>query len=156
MADKFKSIFRNEIKLYLVIRKEELVSESFRHCKHTLVLFDDYLYNITLKEKSIDEPIIDGWIKEISNDVSINTVGSHIHFIRQFLLFLIDTGYYCFVPKTIHSKDTYVPYLYTDLDIENIFIVADTFTAPHAVKYIYILKTRCHYYCGYCFAVDCV
>lgn len=49
-----------------MLRKEELGSEAFRHYKHTVELFDDYLYSINLKEKSIDEPIIDGWIKEIT------------------------------------------------------------------------------------------
>lgn len=153
MTDEFKSIFRNEMNLHLILRKEELGSEAFRHYRHTLELLDDYLYSINLKEKAIDEPIIDGWIKTISNGISINTVSGHIHFIRQFLLFLIDNGYYCFIPKTIRTRDTYVSYLYTDQDIENIFKVADSFTAPHAVKNINIenempLLLRLLFCCG--------
>ena len=134
MSYEFKSIFRDEINLHLILRKEELSAEAFRHYKPTVLLFDDYLYSINLTEKSIDESVIEDWIKKISDGVSINTVGVHIHYIRQLLLFLIDHGYYCFIPKTIVSKDTYVPYLYTDQDIENIFKIADSLTAPHAVK----------------------
>ena len=78
--------------------------------------------------------IIEAWIKKISDGISVNTVGGHVHYIRQLLSFLIDNGYYCFIPKTIALKDTYVPYLYTDQDIETIFKAADSFTAPHAVK----------------------
>jgi len=62
MTDGFKSIFSGEMKLHLMLRKEELGSEAFRHYKHTVELFDDYLYSINLKEKSMDEPIIDEWI----------------------------------------------------------------------------------------------
>lgn len=134
MPNELKSIFKDEIKLYLTLRKEELCSETYRHYKRTVMLFDDYLYSISLLEKSIDESVIEGWIKKMSNGISINTVSRHISNVRQLLLFIRDNGYYCFIPKTIAAKDTYVPYLYTDQDIENIFKIADSFTAPNAVK----------------------
>jgi integrase/recombinase XerD len=134
VANELKSIFKDEINLHLILRKEELSSEAYRHYKHTVWLFDEYLYSINLSEKSMDESVIEDWIKKISDGISINTVGGHIHYIRQLLSFLTDNGYHCFIPKTIAVKDTYVPYLYTDQDIENIFKIADSFTAPHAVK----------------------
>lgn len=134
MPNELKSIFKDEINLHLTLRKEELSSEAYRHYKHTVMLFDDYLFSISLLEKSIDESVIQDWIKKTSDGISTNKVGGHIHYIRQLLLFLRNNGYYCFVPKTIATKDTYVPYLYTDQDIENIFKIADSFTVPHAVK----------------------
>lgn len=153
MPREFNSIFSVEMDLHLLLRKEELSSEAFRHYKHTVKLFDGYLYRITLTEKAINESIVEGWIKEISDGISINTVSGHIHYLRQLLLFLIDNGYYCFIPKTIMTKETYVPYLYTDMDIENIFKIADSFTAPHAVKNKYIenempLLLRLLFCCG--------
>ena len=153
MSYELKSIFKDEINLHLILRKKELSSEAYRHYKRTVMLFDDYLYSISLLEKSIDESVIDDWIKKISDGISINTVGGHIHYIRQLLLFLRDNGYYCFIPKTIVAKDIYVPYLYTDQDIENIFKIADSFTAPRAVKNKYIayempLLLRLLYCCG--------
>lgn len=153
MQYELKSIFKDEINLYLISRKEELSSEAYRHYKHTVMLFDEYLHSINLSEKSIDEHVIEAWIKKISDGVSVNTVGGHVHYIRQLLLFLIGNGYYCFIPQTIVSKDTYVPYLYTDQDIEDIFKTADSFTAPHAVKNKYIayempLLLRLLFCCG--------
>ena len=153
MPNKLKSIFKDDINLHLILRKEELSSEAYRHYKRTVMLFDDYLYSISLLEKSIDESVVEGWIKRISQGISINTLGEHIHYIRQLLLFLRNNGYYCFIPKTLAAKDTYVPYLYTDQDIENLFIIADSFSAPHAVKNKYIayempLLLRLLYCCG--------
>lgn len=153
MAYELKSIFKDEINLHLTLRKEELSSEAYRHYKHTVLLFDNYLHSINLLEKSIDESVIEGWIQKISAGISINTVGGHVHYIRQLLLFLRDNGYNCFIPKTIAAKDTYVPYLYTDQDIENIFKIADSFTAPHAIKnksiaYEMPLLLRLLYCCG--------
>lgn len=101
MANELKSIFKNEINLHLILRKEELSSEAYRHYKHTVWLFDEYLYSISLSEKSLDESVIEDWIKKISDGISINTVGGHIHYIRQLLSFLTDNGYHCFIPKTI-------------------------------------------------------
>ncbi len=149
MPSEFKSFFCDEIELHLMLRKEELCLEAFRHYKHTVNFFDDYLYGINHTEKTIDESIVDGWIKEVSNGISINTVSQHVHYIRQLLLFLIGNGYYCLVPKTIMTRDTYVPHLYTNQNIENIFKTADSFTASRAVKNIYILnkKCLCYYVC---------
>lgn len=74
MMNELKSIFKDEIYLHLTLRKEELGSEAYRHYKYTVRLFDEYLYGINLSEKSIDESVIDGWIKKISYGISINTV----------------------------------------------------------------------------------
>ena len=92
MSYELKSIFKDEINLHLILRKKELSSEAYRHYKRTVMLFDDYLYSISLLEKSIDESVIDDWIKKISDGISINTVGGHIHYIRQLLLFLRDNS----------------------------------------------------------------
>lgn len=92
MVNELKSIFKDEIYLHLTLRKEELSSEAYRHYKYTVGLFDEYLYGINLSEKSIDESVIDGWIKKMSYGISINTVSGHIHYIRQLLFFLTDHG----------------------------------------------------------------
>lgn len=153
MSGEFKSVFNNEIELHLSLRKEELSPEAFRHYKRTVKLFDEYLYSINHIQKAIDEAVVESWIKKISEGIPVNTAGLHIRYIRQFLLFLTNSGYPCFIPKTIITRDTYVPYLYTYKDIENIFIVADSFTAPHAVKNVYIenempLLLRLLFCCG--------
>lgn len=139
MANDLKSILKEEIYLHLELRKEELSPEAYRHNKSTAYLFDDYLYRINLTEKYIDESVVENWIKEISTGISINTVRGHIYYLRKLLLFLRNQGTYCFIPSNITSRDTYVPYLYIDQDIENIFREADSFTAPRAVKNKYIV-----------------
>lgn len=138
MSGKFKSVFSTEMETNLILRKEELGSDAFRHYQHTVKLFDDYLYNIGLKEKLVDESVVEGWIKSVSKGISIKTIGGYINCVRQLLLYLVKNGYSCFIPKNMVSKDTYVPYLYTDHDIESIFETVDSFTAPNATVNIYI------------------
>lgn len=138
MSEVYKSVFRKEIATHMELRKAELSNEAFRHYKRTVRLFDSYLYRIGHSNKEISEAIIDEWIKEISNGISVNTASQHVHYIRQLLKHLAVCGYQCFIPKTVVTRDTYVPHLYSDKEIEKIFALADVFTAPCATKNVYI------------------
>lgn len=130
----YRSVFRDEIKVHLSIREVELSSEAYRHYKRTITLFDEYLCRINHTEKKITEPVIEGWIKEMSAGISANTSSLHVRYIRQFLLYLTGCGYPCFIPRPVMARDAYVPYLYSDNDIEEIFKAADTLTVPRASK----------------------
>jgi integrase/recombinase XerD len=138
MSGEFKSVFYEEIEIHLSLRKEELSNEAFRHYKRTVKLFDEYLYKINHTKKIIDESVVEEWIKEVSKGISVNTASQHVHYIRQLLLYLLDCDYPCFIPKTVITRDIYVPYLYSDDDIENIFKAADSLVAPRTVKNVYI------------------
>jgi len=136
----YRSVFCDEIKTHLSIREVELSNEAYRHYKRTIILFDEYLCRINHTEKKIEESVIEGWIKEVSAGISVNTSSLHVHYIRQLLLYLISCGYPCFIPRTVRTRDTYVPYLYSDKDIEEIFKAADSLTVPQAAKNIFIEK----------------
>lgn len=149
----FNSIFCDEIKLHLSVRETELGKEAFRHYKRTLVLFDEYLCRIKLAVKEIHEPVIENWIKEVSIGISPNTSSQHVHYIRQLLLFFVNSGYKCFIPRTVINRDTYVPYLYSDDDIEKLFFAADSMVVSRARKNKYAEKEmplilRLLYCCG--------
>ena len=136
----YRSVFRDEIRTHLSIREVELSSEAYRHYKRTITLFDEYLCRINHTEKRIAGSVIEGWIKEVSAGISVNTSSLHVHYIRQLLLYLIGCGYPCFIPRTVRTRDTYVPYLYSDKDIEEIFKAADSLTVPQATENIFIEK----------------
>ena len=106
----YGSVFSDEIRTHLSIREVELSSEAYRHYRRTVTLFDEYLCRINHTEKRIAESVIEGWIKEISAGISVNTSSLHVHYIRQLLLYLTGCGYPCFIPRTVKTKDTYVPY----------------------------------------------
>lgn len=134
------SVFRDEIKLHLSVRETELGKEAYRHYRRTILLFDEYLCRIKHDIKEIPELVIESWIKEVSEGISLNTANQHIHYIRQLLLFLFNSGYNCFIPRTLITHDTYVPYLYSDEDVEKIFAVADSMAVTRARKNIYVEK----------------
>jgi len=138
MSEAYKSVFHEEIRIHMELRREELGHEAYRHYKRTVKLFDDYLCQINHRKKEISEPIVEEWIKEVSKGISINTAGQHVHYIRQLLLYLTNCGYRCFIPRNVIIRDTYIPYLYSDEELASIFALADSLKAPHAVKNVYI------------------
>lgn len=50
--------------LHFTLQKEKLGFEAYRHYKHTVMLFDDYLHSISLSGKSINESVAESWIKK--------------------------------------------------------------------------------------------
>ena len=89
----FNSVFREEISMHLSVREAELSYEAYRHYRRTMILFDEYLCRINHADKEISESVIESWIREVSADISINTSGQHVHYIRQTLLILALTKY---------------------------------------------------------------
>lgn len=134
MVDVYKSIFKKEISNHMLLRKEELGKESYRHYEHAVSEFDDYLYRIGHDKGYISSDVIDDWIKEISKGIKINTVGQYIHYIRQLLYYLINCGYKCSIPQNLVNRNTYAPYIYSDEELQRIFDAVDNLQAPHAVK----------------------
>ena len=98
---KLNSVFRDEIKMHLSVREAELSHEAYRHYRRTMVLFDNYLCRIHHTDKEIPESVIESWIKEVSVGISLNTSSQHVHYVRQLLLFLVNSGYKCFIPRTL-------------------------------------------------------
>ena len=147
------SVFREEIKTHLSIRESELSQEAYRHYRRTMLLFDEYLCRTKHDVKEIPESVIESWIKEVSEGISPNTSNLHVHYVRQLLLFLRNSGYSCFIPRTLMTHDTYVPYLYSDEDIEKLFAAADSMDVTRARKNKYAEKEiplilRLLYCCG--------
>lgn len=154
MADIYKSIFQDEILVHIEVRRQELGREAFRHYQHVVQSFDEYIYELGLDEKHIHFHMVDGWIKKISSGITLNTVGQYIHYIRQFLSYLSACGYKCAIPQNLRARDTYVPYLYSDSEIQCIFEAVDNMVAtkePPKNKWIYRempMLLRLLYCCG--------
>ncbi len=149
----FNSIFRDEIRMHLSVRESELGKDAYRHYRRTMILFDEYLCRIKHDAKEIPESVIESWIKDISTGISLNTSAQYVHCIRQLLQFLATSGYKCFIPRTVKTHDTYVPYLYSDEDVKKIFAAADSMVVSRARKNKYVEKEmplilRLLYCCG--------
>ena len=153
MADTYKSCFKDDISVYMEVRLHELSKDAFRHCRHAVMSFDEYIYGLGLDEKSVTFETVEGWIRKTGTGITTNTSAQHVHYIRHFLLYLSACGYSCAIPRNIRVKDTYVPYLYSDDELTRIFRAADSIEnrEPPKNKWAYLempMLLRLLYCCG--------
>lgn len=134
MAGIYKSCFKDEISVYMEIRSHELHSDSYRHCRHVMACFDEYIHGLGLAEKHITYEIIEAWIRRASTGITTNTAAQYVHYIRHFLQYLSECGYECAVPRNIRTKDTYVPYIYSENELARIFWAADSMCEGKPLK----------------------
>lgn len=134
MSDTYKSIFKDDISAHMEVRRHELSSDTFRHYQHVVISFDKYIHELGLDEKCISFMLVEGWLRQVNGGISLNTTGQYIHYIRQLLLHLSKCGYKCAIPRPLRAKDTYVPYLFSDSELERIFLVADSLVAKEPPK----------------------
>lgn len=75
MDNTYKSCFRDDISVYMEKRFHELSKDAFRHCRHAVMSFDEYLNGLALDEKRITFEIVEGWIQDTSRGITTNTTG---------------------------------------------------------------------------------
>ena len=60
MADTYKSCFKDDISVYMEVRFHELSKDAFRHCRHVVMSFDEYIHGLGLDEKLVTFETVEG------------------------------------------------------------------------------------------------
>ena len=119
----FSSIFRKEIQSYLDQIQSAYSKSWYEHNRSVLKNFDFYLSSIQLKGKTITEPIVTEWIRGLHG--SNRTIAQYIMISRKFLGYLLADGDIVYIPLQPYEKRSYIPYIFSDDEIERIFTNAD-------------------------------
>lgn len=117
----YSSIFANEIQSYI-----SRISESGRDIKiHEVHLgsLDHYLDEIGHGTKEIPEPVAVGWLK--SRNAGPNYRSAILCYYRGFANYLAAYGIMAYIPDSPYVEHTYLPYIYSDEEIDRIFHVCD-------------------------------
>lgn len=120
----FKSVLQDEITVFLALRKASKSKSTYDHDCHTFRLFDDYLCSIYCDDKNLTEAQITGWIGTLSGKNS--SIANAVHVIRIFLVHLKAYGVNAYIPPIPKVSDDYVPYIFSDNEMNLIFSIADT------------------------------
>lgn len=128
----FSSCLGNEMQSFLAHRKTVIQEHAYGKEVYYLHDFDDYLVSVSFsKNDTITEELIAAWI--CSHDtLADRTIASYVKCLRQFLMFyriFIDSE--VFVPPCPDIKDNYVPYLFSDSEMESIYKIADSSRWDH-------------------------
>lgn len=149
----FKSSLAPEIQTYLDLRSPFYADKSVDYTRRTLHQLDQYLCSCGFQSKVLTEEILNAWISSLPerNRKNKNLILS----VRGFVKYLNALGNESFLPEPIRVKSDYIPYIYSDEDIRQIFFYADRlperkagyrktyqFIVPMALRILYGCGTR--------------
>lgn len=119
----FNSIYSNQLMQYYNLRCSVLSESARKHELCYLRRFDSYVAKSISCSGKITEDFINGWISSLSGKSS--TIGLEVITIRQFLQFLVQSGENVFLPIVPKVREDYMPYIFSDYELECIFKSAD-------------------------------
>jgi len=129
MTNEFMSPVATELSEYLSIRQMTLEKKSYEIDSHTLSDFDSFFAGRGTAEKAVTEELINGWIQHLRIKNHSRTISNKVSCLRCFLKYLRYCGVPVFMPQCPKWHEDYVPYIFSDSEMEKIFRCADKMAA---------------------------
>jgi len=128
---KFCSIFKKEIENFLAMRKASLSNSAFAHDYCYLTRFDTFAGSYT-DEKSVPEGLINNWIHTL--DGKSSSRANEVIVIRIFMKYLNSIGIPAYIPPIPRVADDYIPYIFSDEEINQIILQVDNLDTSRSRK----------------------
>ena len=125
MMGDYKSTVSKELTEYLSIRKMTLEPGSFIYDCNALGDFDGYFAENGTQEKAVTEDLVNGWIGHLRTKNHSRTVSNKVSCLRCFLRYLRYCGVPVFMPQCPKYHEDYVPYIFSDAEMQKIFRYSD-------------------------------
>ena len=122
----FSSILKSEMNDFLALRKKSCSKSCYDHDVFYIRSFDRYLFEHDVESKSLTESVITNWIRSLTGKSS--TIAGKVIVIRIFLSFLKGYGISPYIPEIPKVHDDYVPYIFSDKEMKDIFSVSHSLT----------------------------
>jgi len=149
MISEFRSAIATELIEYLSIRQMTLEKTSFEIDRQTLGDFDGYFAGCGAVEKAVTEELIGGWIQHLKSKNHSRTVSTKVSCLRCFLKYLRYCGVPVFMPQCPKWHEDYVPYIFSDDEMQKIFRRSDkTASGDDTKDFEAAMLIRLLYGCG--------
>jgi len=125
MMIEFKSVFAIELYDYLSIRQMTLEKGTCNFDRYVLGDFVKYHTEHGLDGKVVTEELINGWIQHLRTKNHSRTVSNKVSCLRSFLRYLHHCGVPAFIPQCPKYHEDYVPYFFSDAEMEEVFLYSD-------------------------------
>lgn len=119
----FKSIYADQMAQYYSLRSKVLSESAKKHELCYLRRFDDFINGQLNSKGCLTESFISKWTGTLKGKTS--SIENEVVVIRQFLSYLRLSGETLFLPAVPKVRDDYVPYIFSDAELEAIFRSAD-------------------------------
>jgi integrase len=103
-----------------------------------------------IAEKAIVPHVIDGWISKWNPALNPNTMRVYVSYYTQFARYLHSLGIVAFIPDRPLPDRSYMPYIFSEEEISDIFHAADNmkFSRPSLTAIQFPMLLRLLYGCG--------
>ena len=98
---------------------------TYRLDNYRLSSFDRYLTKISYNDEIVPQTIINQWLNDVG--VPEASINGYIKTIRNFMKYRADMGKVVYLPPFQKTKDLYIPYIFSDEELSNIFAIADAY-----------------------------
>lgn len=123
------SIFYGEMMEFLSLREKVLANKTITMDRCALLSFDQHLVQRRKSELLINEDDVVSWVRPMYGNLARNTIAGKVRVLRMFLSYLQNKEILVYMPRHIKVPETYIPYLFSDAEIQRIFTMADSI--PH-------------------------
>lgn len=148
----FKSCFKDDMQSFMEYRVATFAWNTYRLDNYRLSSFDRYLTKISYNDEIVPQTIINQWLNDVG--VPEASINGYIKTIRNFMKYRADMGKVVYLPPFQKTKDLYIPYIFSDEELSNIFAIADAYpmtnkfsSIPHIHMEMAVL-IRLLYCCG--------
>lgn len=147
----FKSIYSDQLSEYYNLRSATLSDSARKHELCYLSRFDAYVAERSGTCGGLTEAFVNEWVGSLSGKSS--SIENEVVVIRQFLVYLGLSGECVSLPAVPKVRDDYVPYIFSDEELDRIFNAADNIVLkdPKADPYMMVefpVIIRLLYSCG--------
>ena len=125
----FQTVFKQELAEYLEISQGTISDDTLRSTRRILLSFDSLLAEENANR--ISESAINHWIRKLQQINAPKTVSDKVSYLRKFLRYLQYKGYNVFMPGCPKTPDNYVPYIFSDGEIQTLLSCADSWASRH-------------------------
>lgn len=119
----FESTLAKEMTAYLKLRELSVAQTSVLHDRRILTMLDRYLLESGFSRKALTEEALEAWVLTLTG--KSKTVKEKVRVVRNFSKYLSSIGQESFLLDSPKEKSDYIPYIYSDEEIQKILHYAD-------------------------------
>lgn len=119
----FESTLAKEMTAYLKLRELSVAQTSVLHDRRILTMLDRYLLESGFSGKALTEEALEAWVLTLTG--KSKTVKEKVRVVRNFSKYLSSIGQESFLLDSPKEKSDYIPYIYSDEEIQKILHYAD-------------------------------
>lgn len=144
----FISVFTNEFTEYIALRKSQgrVILYYERYCRS----LDQYFFTERLSKKELTVNVVEGWLRSLPAEMSARTRAVYISHYSGFAKYLHTLGFPAFIPESVISNKSYLPYIFSEDEIKRFFNTADNLGAGRTsfANFAFPLVMRILFGCG--------